>query len=71
MSKRSGGGKGHNATQQTMAAAFGSSAYTKIKETDLPTFVKKKLPRQHRARLLGAIFSSDNRQRPVCTLALG
>ena len=61
MRKRSGGGKGRNATQQTMAAAFGSSAYTKIKETDLSTFVEKELPRQHCARLLGATFSSDNR----------
>ena len=33
--KRSGGGSGHN-SQQTMAAAFNSSSYTKIKE---PVFI--------------------------------
>ena len=68
--KRSGGGSGHK-SQQTMTAAFNSSSYTKIKEADLPTFVEKELSRQHCARLLGATFSSGNRQRPLCTLALG
>ena len=44
MRKRSGGGEGRNTTQQTMAAAFGASVYTKIKEADLSAFVEKELP---------------------------